>query len=166
MGCTLVSRLGVDGRAGGLQCEENDHADNGGHEKDTTANPVNEGSGEESPEQIPDLEDTVNQELYGGVFDADGNKNLAKVVRNQTVTGPLGEEGEGNNNPHSASISWGSKEILPPNGGGDLTVKFDGCFDFLELILDKAIVFIAIGVVIGKGFQGLLIAAFANQPTR
>ena len=113
-----------------------------------------------------DLEDTVNQELYGGVHNADGNKNLIKVVRNETVAGPLGEEGEGNNDPHAVPISRGGEEILPPNGRGNLTVKLDGGFDFLELVLDKGIFFIAIGVVIGKGFQGSLAAAFANQPTR
>jgi len=166
MGGTLVSCVGVDGRAGGLQCEKNDHAYDGGHEEDTTANLVNKGGGEESPEQIPDLEDTINQELYGGVLNADGNKNLIKVVRNETVAGPLGEEGEGNNDPHTAPISRSGEEILPPNGRGNLTVKIDGGFDFLELVLDKGILFVAIGVVIGKGFQGLLTAAFANQPTR
>lgn len=158
--------MSVDGRAGGLQREKNDHAGNRGHEEDTTTNLVNKGGSEESPEQIPDLEDTINQELYGGVENADGNKNLIKVVRNETIARPLGEKGEGNNDPHAASISCGGEEIFPPNGGGNLTVEFNGGFDFLELILDKGILFVAVGVVIGKGFQGLLIAAFANQPTR
>ena len=166
MGGALVSCVSVDGGASGLQCEKNDHADNGGHEEDTTANLVNKGRGEESPEQIPDLEDTVNQELYGGVHNANGNENLIKVVRNETVAGPLGEEGEGNNDPHAAPISRCGEEVLPPNGRGNLTVKLDGGFYFLELVLDKGILFVAIGVVIGKGFQGSLTAAFANQPTR
>jgi hypothetical protein len=149
-----------------LQCEKYDHADDGGHKEDTTANLVNKGGGEESPEQIPDLEETVKQKLYRGVYNADGLKNLIKVVRNEAVAGPLGEEGEGNNDPHTASISCGGEEMLPPSGGGNQTVKFDGGFNFLKLILDKGILFVAISVVIGKGFQCLLIAAFANQPTR
>lgn len=55
--------------------------------------------------------------LNGRIGDPDGVKYLAEVVRDEAVTGPLGEEGDGNDNAQTTSVSWVHEERLVANVG-------------------------------------------------
>lgn len=55
--------------------------------------------------------------LNGGIGDADGVEYLAEVIRDEAVTGPLGEEGDGNDNAQTTSVSWVHEERLVTNVG-------------------------------------------------
>jgi hypothetical protein len=51
------------GRARGLQGEEDEHAGGGGDEQETTASTVDHERGKDSPAQVPDGENAVDEEL-------------------------------------------------------------------------------------------------------
>lgn len=55
--------LSEERRADSLQCEEQSHARYGSQEEETTSELVAEGRGQDSPEQVPDLQDTVDEQL-------------------------------------------------------------------------------------------------------
>jgi len=112
------------------------------------------------------LEDTVDQKLDGGVGDTNTIEHLVEVVRDETVTRPLGEEGEGNDDPHALPVSGVLVEGLPADVGGNGAVEFDGGLDFVELVADERILVVAIGVVVGQGLEGLCLTTLGDEPTR
>ena len=63
------------------------------------------------------LKDTVDQELNGRVRNANGVEDLVKVVRDETVTGPLREERDGNDDPHALAVAGGREESFPADIG-------------------------------------------------
>jgi len=164
-GLGLLS-VGVDSRAGGDEDEEEEHADGGGEEESAATDLVDEGSGGKSPSQVPDLEDTVDEELDGGVEDTDGLEDTGEVVRDDTVAGPLGEEGESDDDTHALEVAGGLEEGGPSNLLSDGAVELDGSLDFLVLVLDERILLIAVGVVVGEDLESLGVAVLADQPTR
>jgi len=163
--CAIILRLRVNGGASSLETEHDDHTGARGQEQDTTTDPVNHKRGEESPEQVPDLKDTVDEELDGGINDADGYEDLVEVVGDETVTRPLGEESKGDDDPHASPVSRGGEEGLPADGRCDLAIELDGGLDFLEFIPDKGIFPVTVGVVVRQDVQSLIVASLANQPT-
>jgi hypothetical protein len=46
-----------------LQGKEHDHATDGSQEKNPSTDPIDHRGGTESPEQVPDLKETVNEKL-------------------------------------------------------------------------------------------------------
>src|ERR1700748_3497064 len=77
-----------------------------------------EGSGD-SNQQIPDLETSIDTELGEWVGDTDGVEYFGEVVRYEAITGPLREEGEGNDDPHAAEVTSSGEEGFGANIGGD-----------------------------------------------
>lgn len=63
MRSTFAALLGKQGRADGLQCKEEDHPTDRCQEEHTTAYTVNHERSATGPEQIPNLQDTVDEEL-------------------------------------------------------------------------------------------------------
>ena len=59
------------------------------------------------------------EKLNGRIRDADRPEHGVKVVRDETVTRPLREEGDSDNNDHTSPVSRGSNESLPANVGRD-----------------------------------------------
>jgi len=166
MGSSIVLSLGENSGASCLQREEHDHTSGRCQEENAATDPIDQESGEKSPEHVPDLEDTVDEELDGGVGDTNGVEDLVEVVGDETVSGPLGEECEGNDDIHAFPVSGGSEKGLPANGLSDLTIEVNGGFDFFKLISDEGVFFVAVSVVIGEGLEGLFITTLGNQPTR
>jgi len=166
MGSRLASSVGVHSRADGLHDEEHEHTSGGGEEEDTTTDLVDESGRTESPSQVPDLEDTVDEELDGLVEDTDGLEDTTEVVRHETVTGPLREEGEGDDDAHTLAVSNSGEESGPADLLSDSAVELDGSLDFIVLVLDEWILLVTITVVVCEGLQSLSIATLVDQPTR
>lgn len=136
----LATVVGVDSRAGSLHREEDGHENARGQEKGATTGPFNTEGSAEGPCQVPDLKDTVDEELHGRIFDTDGLQNTLEVVRNETVSGPLGEEGERNDDPETLEVTCLGEEGFPANIGSDGSVEIDGSLDLVEFVPDKRIV--------------------------
>jgi len=157
---------GVLGGANGLEQEHDEHASGRGQEKlSTTETFAHEGSGY-CDEQIPDLETTIDTELGEWVGDTDGVENFGKVVRNETVAGPLREEGEGNDDPHAAEVTTGGEEGFVANVGGDGTIKLDSSLDFLEFVSNEGVSIVTTSVPESEDLPSFLLLALGDQPTR
>ena len=164
--CSVVTPGSVEGRADGLQGEEHQHEGRRGDEEEATAKALSKVGGAQSPAQVPDLEDTVDEELDRLVGNTDGVEDAVEIVRDQAVSRPLREEGDGDDNPHASAVSGGGEEGLPADGVGNFAVAVDHGLDFLIFKLDKRIIVIAVCMVVGQGLQRLFIASLAHEPTR
>jgi len=63
-----------------LHDEESEHTDARGDEELATTCTVTEEGGTEGPCQVPDLEDTVNEELDGGIGDTDSVEDGIEII--------------------------------------------------------------------------------------
>ena len=61
----------------------------------------------------------VDEELDRGVGNTNAVEDILEVIRDETVTRPLREEGDSDNNDHTSPVSRGSNESLPANVGRD-----------------------------------------------
>ena len=104
---------GVLGGADSLHGEEDRHADTRHQEEEATADALDLERGEHGPAQVPDGEDTGDEELDGRARDADRVEHLAEVVRDETVPGPLREPGEGDDDTHTLAVAGRLDECEP-----------------------------------------------------
>eukprot|EP00753_Platysulcus_tardus_P022222 PLAT9429.2.p2 GENE.PLAT9429.2~~PLAT9429.2.p2 ORF type:complete len:186 (-),score=4.42 PLAT9429.2:655-1212(-) len=118
------------------------------------------------PEQVPDLQDPVDEELRRRVRDADRVEDLVEVVRDEPVARPLREESDRDDDTHALPVAGRREEGLPADVGGDGAVELDCRADLFVFVLDKRVLVIAVGVVVGERLQGLGIFSFAHEPTR
>ena len=108
-------------------------------DEDSTPETVHGVRGVQSRDETPDLEDTVDEELSARIGDADLVQDFGEVVREETVAGPLGEEGHGDDDAHAFTVSWGRDERFPADVGGDGPVELEGGLDFLEFELHDGV---------------------------
>ena len=101
----LVACLSVHRGARGLQRKEHCHTRSGRDEQQTTTQTLDHERCKTRPEEVPDLEDTVDEELSGRVCDANAIEHLVEVVRHKTIARPLREEGDGNNDPETLKVA-------------------------------------------------------------
>ena len=88
-----------------------------------------------------------------------------RVVGDDTVAGPLGEEAEGDQDAEAVAVALGLEEVDVLGAGvGDL-LHLDGVADLVELELHGGVVDVAVGVVLGEDRKGLVIAVMGDQPT-
>lgn len=151
---------------GRLQREEHKHTGGRGDEEQATAGAVNHERSEDGPAQVPDGENTVDQELDGRVCDTDRVEDLVEVVRHKTVARPLGEESDGDDDPHALAVASGGEEGLISDVGGDGLIEVNGCLDLLELVLDKRVLIIAVGMIVCKSLECLRVTTLAHEPAR
>jgi hypothetical protein len=117
MGNALVGCVEQEDRSdNSMRREEGDHADRRDDEQEPAAGTVNDERGGDGPGQVPDLEDTVDEQLGGRVRDADGVEDLVEVVRDETVAGPLREEGDGDDEAHALEVTGCGEERLVLRG--------------------------------------------------
>lgn len=77
--------------------------------------------------------------MNGRIGNANGVENTVEVVRDETITGPLGEECECKDDPKTLQIAGFSKNGLPANVSSNSAVEFNGGLDLLKFILDERI---------------------------
>lgn len=126
-------------KANGLGGPENDHADSAGQEQRTTTNALDEETSCNCDRKIPDLQNTVNEELSRRVRDANRVEDLVKVVGNKTVARPLREESNGNNDSDTPAVTWSREERLPANVSSDSAIEVKSCLNLLKFVLHKGV---------------------------
>jgi len=139
---------GVTGGADSLEGEKEQHPSARTEEENPSPDAFDERGGGDGPRQIPNLEDTVDEELCSRTGDANGLEHFVEIVGDETVSGPLRKPSESDNDCQTLTVTGGLDQGHPTNGGSDSLVEIDGGFDFLELVLDEWIPFIAVGVVV------------------
>lgn len=112
------------------------------------------------------MKTTVDTELSGGVGDTDGVEDLGEVVGDETVTGPLREEGNGDDDPHAASVTGGGEQAAVTDVSGNGAIELDGGLDLLVLVKDERVLVVAVRVVVTEDVESLLLTTLGDQPTR
>ena len=115
------------------------HQTGRGEDEDSTPETVHGVRGVQSREETPDLDGAVDDELSARIGDADLVQDFGEVVREETVAGPLGEEGHGDDDAHTFAVSRGRDERFPADVGRDGAVELEGGLDFLEFKLHDGV---------------------------
>lgn len=137
MGCVSVLTLSKEGRADSLEGEEDEHANDRAQEKNPATNLVHQEGSEKRPEQIPYLEDAVDEELDGGISDTNSVQDTCKVVGDKAIARPLREEGDSNNDSETPQVTGCGKKGFPADIICHSAVEFDSSLDLLKFKLDQ-----------------------------
>ena len=124
------------------------------------------------------MEGAVDEQLGAPIGDPDLVQDFGEVVREESVSRPLGEESYSDDDAHAFAVSWGREERFPADVGGGGLVELESSLDFVELELYDRIlseyfntsitksasehVLVAIGVVIGECPQSFGFASLAH----
>ena len=100
----------------------------------------------------------VDEELDRGVGNTNAVEDILEVVRNETVTRPLREEGNSDNDAHTPAVAGCFDKLEPPSPLLDLLFG-DGSADLVEFESDKRIFGVAVSVVVSQSFQCLFFSA-------
>jgi len=160
LAASSLTLLGAD-----CPCDEAEqHTSSRGKEQWATTKVINHEGHSTGNNHVPDLKNTVDQELVNLVGDTDLVENEGDVVRNQRVTRPLGEETGAQADEHSVAVTLGGEKNCDA-----LFVEFSfegkSFFDFDEFVTDEIIVEVTIGVVLGKNGESLFVTVTRDQPT-
>ena len=165
----LVGALGlvlaIETRAKSPEDKGAAHATGGSEESSATANSVDEhGHGQGNDEGHTRLTGGET-ELGGGALNAGGVVELGRVVGDNGVAGPLGEEAERNQNSEAVTVALGLEKVHVGAVLGRLVLQAEGLLDLLELELNGRVVGIAVGVVLGEDVEGLVVLVLGDQET-
>jgi hypothetical protein len=92
--------------------------------------------------------------------------HIVEVVRNETVTRPLREEGDGENDPHSLLVSLASEEGQPSRTMLGLTLDHDSGLALVKLELSQRILVVTGTVISNEESEGLFFLAIVDAPSR
>lgn len=106
------------------------------------------------------------QQLYCRIGNAKSVKDSVQIIRDETVSGPLREEGDGDGDDHTLPIAGGGIESGPADISGHSAVELYTGLDLVELEEDKRVCFIAVSVIMGQDLEGLRLSALGHEPTR
>lgn len=129
------SMLSILGETNRLCRVEQGHETGRKQEEEATTQTVDHEGREHGPAQVPYLQNTVDEELSACTSNTDLVEDLVQVVGDETVTGPLREEGQSDDDAYALAVSRGGDERLPADVRSDRTVELKGSLDFLEFIL-------------------------------
>lgn len=115
-------------------------------------------------DQVPDGQDSVDQILGLTRSDTDLGEDIADIVGHKGVARQLGEKTGANANKHSVAITLGRPE-LGNAALGELGFKGDGLLDLGELVLNKLVVNVSVGVGVGEDNQSLFMTIARDQPS-
>lgn len=180
--CSDVLGIFVGSGHGGNDGIGYQHTSGGDDEERTTTGTFNVHRSGNGNDKVVDGEDTVDEGLIVGVGDTDTVEHLGEVVRDKTVSRPLGEHAdtdlkvllelecrlfriETHDDPHAATIS-GCAEKIEPVDASSLVLESESLLDFVVLESDKRVRDITVCVPPGDDVLGLFVTALVDQPTR
>jgi len=110
--------------------------------------------------------DDVEQQLGGGVGDADVFDQSGQVVADDVVAGELAEPGEGDVEHEAVAAVAGLDHVAQVEDGvpGGHAFGADGFLHFVHFEADEGMVVVAVGVVVGDEGTGFFDAAFGDEP--
>lgn len=162
----LLAVLIVEARRESPEDESDEHAGGGGQEHGPTADLVNkQGHGDRDDEGEAGLASRQTQSL-GRAGDASRVVQLGRVVGNDGVTGPLGEDTQRDEDGQTVAVAPGAQEVQVAAGFGGLELEPEGLLDLVELELDGGMVGVAVCVILGEDGQGLVVLILGHQVTR
>jgi hypothetical protein len=98
--------------------------------------------------------------------DSDTVEDFGEVVRDKTVTGPLREEGEGDDDPHSLEVTSALEKRDVAGRLLGLFFESKSLLDFLVLEFDQWVITVPSTVVLSDDMNSFLISTSVDQPSR
>lgn len=135
--------------------KRNKHTGSRSQEERSSTELIDRESEADSDTPIPDRERTVDLELDVRVGDTNSVHDLSEVVRNKTVTRPLGEKTSSHDQQKSMAITLRRDQFSPSGGTGGSGFELNRLLNLLILELHKRVGGITVGVVSGENLQGL-----------
>lgn len=87
-----------------------------------------------------------------------GSADLVQVIRNQAVSGPLGEEANGDQN-NKAMLIPRAADQFEPRAALQLLLHCESLFDLIKFTFDKLALLVALGMHMGKDLHRLVISS-------
>jgi len=103
--------------------------------------------------------------LLALLFDTHAVIDKVDVVGEESVSGVLGNDTEGDEKGQSVSIALGSAEVQIAAGLLVFKLESQGFLDFAELEGNCCVLPVTIGVIMSQDSLGLLIALLGDEPT-
>lgn len=146
--------------------EENGHSDGTGQEQESSSESVDHHGTKDGGGVVGELQDSVDEGSGLGLGDTDRDEDRVQVVRDETVTGPLGEEGDGDNDPHPLQVTPALEQAEPGRALRSLLLKLDGGLALVELVLGERVRSVSGTVPLDEEIHGTLLLAIVDVPSR
>lgn len=140
------------------------HSEGCGQEKGPSSGLVDRERHSACNDQVPDGQDSVDQVLSLTRSDTDLREDIADIVGHEGIARQLGEKTGANANKHSVAVTLGRPE-LGNAALGELGFKSDGLLDLGELVLNKLVVNVSVGVGGGEDHQSFFMTIARDQPS-
>jgi hypothetical protein len=145
--------------------EGNAHGCGSRDEERATTNAINKQSAGNRDDEREDIKTTVDTKLGVRVRDTNGVVDIGGVIGDKPVTGPLGEETKRCEKHKPVPIALGLEKVKVTGSLLVLELEAEGLFDLSEFELNRSVVGITVGVVLGEDRKGFLVPLFGDQPT-
>ena len=160
----LCSGVGKAGAETHNDAHGEEHADGGDEPERSSSDTLTPDGGAGGEDQVPDLKTAVDQLGLDRLGDAERLEHGSEVVRDDTVSDPVGADSDGPCDGDTTSVGSVVEEI-PVSLLGHLALFLDGSLDLLALQVDERVVFVSVGVSPGEDGAGLVETAFAHEPS-
>ena len=88
-----------------------------------------------------------------------------RVVGDDGVTGVLGDDTDGDDNGEPPAVTLGPEEVEVAGAVVNIGLNAESLLDLAVLELNSQVVLVAVGVVLGQGLEGLVIAVLGDEPS-
>jgi hypothetical protein len=143
---------------------DNEHAKRGNEEHSTTTKLVDNKRCRDGNDPTPNSETAVDNKLFLLRRNSDLVEDLEEIIRDDSVSRPLGEEAEANENQETMSVTLGLDEF---EEGVTSVFLFEckGGFDFFVDELDGDIVDIVKSIIMGHDPESAIWSILLDVPT-
>lgn len=163
-GSGSVASVEVDTGGDGNGNPDEGERDVGEEEERATSEPVNLGGTDNGEEERDEGKSEIDVENLDGVGDTGSGEETTQEVGDDTVTGPLSEDGDDNvaRNTDDGGTIAEERRVIPETLVG--TVGVVGLQELLHLESNVNGVGVAVAVVLGEDSTSLLLAAVDTEP--
>jgi hypothetical protein len=145
--------------------EEDGHSDGTGQEQESSSESVDHHGTKDGGGVVGELQDSVDEGSGLGLGDTDRDEDRVQVVRDETVTGPLGKEGDGDNDPHPLQVTPALEQAEPGRALRGFPLEVDGRLALVEFVLGKRVRSVPGTVVLDEEVHSTLFLAVVDVPS-
>lgn len=146
--------------------ESKEHAPSGEEEGETTVETFDKQSATNGDNHIENGLSGGDDQALVLTRQASVDVETGRVVRDDTITRPLREEAEGEENNKAISVTLGLEEVGVFGAVVGKLLGLDSVTDLTVLKLDSGMVDIAVGVVLGKNVKSLILTVLSDKESR
>lgn len=141
------------------------HTDSGSKEEWPTTKFVNSHGAANSDEKLEHVLSCVESSLLGLVLDTSALIDDVGIVADESISGVLRDDTQGDQEHETVTVTSGSKEIKVAAALLGLVLEGDCVLDLGVLKLHGRVVGVAVGVILGKDVKSFLVTLVGHEPT-